>query len=192
MKKADTGMVARIGDWIGEKTGAYETGKSSYERVASSAAQEAAQVLAEMERDFVGKNLSESELAQLRTVSERLAKASGSKLKDVGWADAVLHTTGGKDIDVYRYAVRTTVGAAEGAYEGVAGIAEISMRAIATLATVPNPKVRAVVAEDLRTILSSLTLENAEKLLKALPAALEEFKKLPGDEQMEGAMKLVG
>ncbi len=40
-KAADTGIIEGIGDWIGEKTGAYETGKAAYARVVERAAQDA-------------------------------------------------------------------------------------------------------------------------------------------------------
>ena len=92
-----------------------------------------------------------------------------------------------------RYTIRATAGAAEGAYEGVAGIMEITGKAIGILtAYTLEPQARNIIENDISEILSQLTLENAKKLLTALPKALEEFQKLPADKQIEGAMKFIG
>ncbi|MDQ1343554.1 MAG: hypothetical protein QG650_273, partial [Patescibacteria group bacterium] len=113
-------------------------------------------------------------------------KTAGAKLEGVGWADAVLNTTGGKDIAPVKYAVRTVAGAAEGAYEGVAGIAEVSGKSLAILAAYSlEPQARSVIEEDLKELLSHVTWENVGKVLAALPGALEEFQKLPADKQLE-------
>lgn len=144
-----------------------------------------------------GANLSDAEKTRAEELLSRLEKVSGAKLEGVSWADAVTNAVGGRNSEIVRNVMkysglRTGISAAEGAYEGVAGIAEITGKAIAMLAAIPDPEVRAVVAEDLENVLSNLTVANAKKVLDAIPKALEEFKKLPIDKQMEGAAKFGG
>ncbi len=119
-KAADTGIIEGIGDWIGEKTGAYETGKAAYARVVERAAQDARKLHAELATEFARKDVAPSEAEKIASISKRLQKLSESELQNVGWADAAFNTVGGKEVAPVRYAVRTLAGAAEGAYEGVA------------------------------------------------------------------------
>ena len=55
-----------------------------------------------------------------------------------------------------------------------------------------EPQAREIIKEDVVKVLSALTLENAKKLLAALPEAFMAFQKLPADRQIEGAGKLIG
>lgn len=55
-----------------------------------------------------GKDLSDTEKSEVANLLVRLQKLSGSELKSVGWADAVMNTTGFKDITAYRYYARMT------------------------------------------------------------------------------------
>lgn len=119
-KASETGIIEGIGDWIGEKTKAYETGKDAYAKIVGQAAQEAEKLRGELAAEFARKDVAPSEAEKIASISERLRKISESRLKNVGWAEATFNTVGGKNVAPVRYAVRTLAGAAEGAYEGVA------------------------------------------------------------------------
>lgn len=197
-KKSETSIVAGIGDFVGEKTGAYSTGKEAYSGIVANAAASAKELHAKIRAEFGnGESLSNTEKTRVAELMVRLEKASGAKLEHVSWADAVTNSVGGDRSQTVRNAMkysgaRVAVSAVEGAYEGIAGIAEITGKALAMVATIPNPEARAVVAEELQKVFASLTVENAEKVVAAVPPAIEEFKKLPLDKQTEGAAKLVG
>jgi hypothetical protein len=191
-KKEATNVVAGMGDWIGEKTGAYSTGKEIYASIVARSVAQARELHAKLLTELKS-NPPESERAKIDELIARLEKASGAKLEGVGWADAVLNTSGGKDFAPVKYGVRATFGALEGGYDGIAGIAEISGKFLGILAAYSfEPRAREVIEEDVAKVLAALTLENAKKLLAALPKAFEAFQKLPADRQIEGAAKLIG
>ena len=191
-RQENTGVVGGIGDWIGEKTGAYSTGKEIYENQMKQIQERAKALHAQLLAEFNRKTLSPTEQANIDILVLKLEKMTGVKLEHISWADAVLTSTHITNAPM-RYAIRTTAGAAEGAYEGVTGIMEITGKAIGILtAYALEPQARDIIKNDISEIFSQLTLENAKKLLAALPKAFEEFQKLPGDKQIEGAMKFIG
>lgn len=90
-KKADTGTVAGIGDWIGEKTGSFETGKSIYQGAISNMASRADELRTKIEKDVSEKNFSETQLDEIAALLARLEKLSVSKLEKVSWGDATMN-----------------------------------------------------------------------------------------------------
>lgn len=102
-KKTDTGIVAGVGDWIGEKTGAYSTGKEAYSGAMSNLAATVKELHAKIRAEFPdAANLSETEKTRIAEVLARLQKASVAKLEGVSWADAVTNSAGGNDSKAVR------------------------------------------------------------------------------------------
>lgn len=106
-KASETGIIEGIGDWIGEKTKAYGTGKDAYAKIVGQAAQEAEKLRSELAAEFARKDVAPSEAEKIASISERLRKVSESRLQNVGWAEATFNTVGGKNVAPVRYAVRT-------------------------------------------------------------------------------------
>lgn len=89
--------------------------------------------------------------------------------------------------------VRTVTGGAEGAFDSVSGILEITGKVIGMAASYGfEPQTREIIESDLRDVFSKITFENAKKLYDAIPKAFDNFSKLPIEKQAEGAAKLIG
>ena len=89
--------------------------------------------------------------------------------------------------------VRTVTGAAEGAFDSVSGILELTGKAIAMASSYGfESETRGIIEADLRDVFSKITFENAKKLYRAIPKAFDDFSNLPFEKQSEGAAKLVG
>lgn len=84
-KQKETGVVAGIGDFIGEKTKLYETGKAIFEGSIEQSVKQAKELHAKILADFQGKKLSLSEKTKIDDIITRLEKISGSKLEHVSW-----------------------------------------------------------------------------------------------------------
>lgn len=113
--------MAGIGGFIGEKTGAYETGKAAYSRIVANAKEQAKELHSKILSDFPeGKELSENEKKRIAELLARLEKASGAKLEDVSWGKAVFNTAQidpNIESNIVTRSVRGAIGVAQGAVE---------------------------------------------------------------------------
>lgn len=140
-KQRETGVVAGVGDFIGEKTKLYETGSAISARNIEQSVGQAKKLHAKILADFQGKEISSSEKAKIDTLIIRLEKVSGAKLEHVSWGKAVFNTANIDDVhgDIgslknrAKIGARAAIGLAEGGYEGISGIMEITGKALGTL-----------------------------------------------------------
>lgn len=200
-KQRETGMVAGIDDFIGEKTKLYETGSVISARNIEQSVGQAKKLHAKILADFQRKNLSPSEKTKIDDIITRLEKISGSKLEHVSWWKAIFNSLNIEDTqwdleslkNRAKIGARAVIGLAEGGYEGITGIMEITGKAIGILGAYSfAPETRDIIKDDITNILTQLTLENAKKVVAMLPKVLDEFSKLPPEKQSEGASKLIG
>lgn len=208
-KKDNTGIVAGVGDWIGEKTGAFETGKSIYEQQIKQAQDRAKELHSQISIQFQWKNIPESEKAEVGKLIARLEKLAWAKLEEVSWWKAVFNTIGAGDIEWdagslknrTKIFAKTTIGFAEGAYDVVSSIAEITGKAIGITAAYVGSSVSEgkfdssvgkQITSDVKEIFSMLTIENAKIAIAKLPEALEKFANASPDIQAEGFGKFFG
>lgn len=195
-KKENTDMAGWIGDWIGEKTGAYETGKSIYEDQIKQTHARAKDLFTKISSDLQTWKIWEADKSKIQSIIAKLEKVLGAKLEEVSWWDAAMNDINKgllKWSKPVEYAVRGAYWAGEGAYDMVVWIAEITWKAMWIFgAFVIEPEARTIIKEDLNKVLSVITYENAKKVLALLPGALEKFSQLPPEKQVEWAAKFVG
>lgn len=208
-KKENTGIVAGVGDWIWEKTGAFETGKSIYEQQIKQAQDRAKELHSQIITQFQWKNIPETERIEVEKLITRLEKLAWAKLEEVSWWKAVFNTIGAGDIEWdtgslknrTKIFAKTTIGFAEGAYDVVSSIAEITGKAIGITAAYVGSSVSEgkfdssvgkQITSDVREIFSILTIENAKIAIAKLPEALEKFANASPDVQAEGFGKFFG
>ena len=127
----------------------------------------------------------------------------------MSWAKATFNSVGADDIqgdagsfvNRTKIFVKTTIGMAEGGYESVASILEITGKAMgictAYIASAVSEgkldsSVGKQISADVSQIFSLLTLENAKKAIALLPKALESFANATPDVQAEGFGKFFG
>ncbi len=203
-RKENTGIVGGIGDWVGEKTGAYSTGKEAYEEQIKQIQDRAKALHAQIINEFSEKTLSEDEKTSIQKLIQKLKIQTGARLEHVGWARAVSNSLDDNQnlpSDLGSKTFHMTLGAMEGGYESVAGIMEISGKAIGICtayigSAVSEGKFDASVGKqisaDVARIFSLLTLKNAQKAIALLPKALESFMNAKPDVQAEGFGKFFG
>lgn len=200
-KQRATGVVAGVGDFIGEKTELYETGSVISARNIEQSVGQVKKLHAKILADFQGKELSLSEKTKIDELVIRLEKVSRAKLEHVSWGTAVFNSASIDDIqgdtgslkNRAKIGVRAAIGLAEGGYEGISGIMEITGKALGILSAYSfAPATREIIKEDITNVLAQITLENAKKVVAMLPKVLDEFSKLPPEKQSEGASKLIG
>jgi hypothetical protein len=208
-RKENTGVIGGVGDWVGEKMGAYSTGKESYESQIQQAQDRAKTLHAQMIAEFSGKTISESEQKSIDVLVQKLEKSTGAKLEHVSWAKATFNSIGADDIqgdagslvNRMKIAAKTSISAVEGGVEGITGIVEMTGKAIgictAYIASAVSEgkfdsSVGKQISADVTQIFSLLTLENAKKALALLPKALESFASATPDVQAEGFGKFFG
>ncbi|MDD2916276.1 MAG: hypothetical protein PHH70_00320 [Candidatus Gracilibacteria bacterium] len=202
--QVNTGIVGGIGDWIGEKTKLYDTGRQIYEnQIKELQGRSKTLHLQIMAEHFETKNLSDSEKINIEHLLQKLEKISGAKLEHVSWGKVVFNSVGIDEIEGDAGSItnrmkifsRTVIGMAEGAVDAVSFIAEITGKAIGicsayTVSAVSEGKfdsaVEKEIAYDVSAIFELLTLENAKKALAMLPEALEKFGNLSPLEQADG------
>lgn len=195
-KKENTDMAGWMGDWIGEKTGAYETGKSIYEDQIKQVHSRAKDLFAKISSDLQTGKIWESDKSKIQSITTKLEKILGTRLEEVNWWDAAMNDINKgilKWSKPVEYVVRGAYWAGEGAYDMVAWISEISWKFLGILgAYTIEPGARTIIEEDFEKVWSVITYENAKKVLALLPGALEKFSQLPPEKQAEWAAKFVG
>jgi hypothetical protein len=188
-KKAETGMVAGIGDWIGEHTGAYETGKAAYVRTLQQAAGSASSLSEKIAREFGdGSGLPDAERMRVALLLVRLDVLSKSQLEDVSWTEAFMTSTGAKDSALGLYPIHRAMGMAEGAF----GVIESTGKTLGTAAAFFNPETHLAVMEDVNAFARNFDPANLKKVGSSIPAILAALWKLPLNKQVEGLSKFAG
>jgi hypothetical protein len=93
-RKENTGIVGGMGDWIGEKTGSFETGKAIYESQIQQAHERAKAIYTQLLTEFSGKTLSPTEQASINTLIQKLEQVTGTNLTEISWGKAVFNSAG--------------------------------------------------------------------------------------------------
>lgn len=193
MKKESTGIVGGIGDWIGEKTWAYETGKDIYERQIKQVQERSKAIHGQLIAEFNGKNISPNEQAQIDSLIARLGKTSGAKLNNVSWGTAVSNSLGDDpkiESGVGSKVFHGALGMAEGAF----GLVEWVLDLTIFLGKLFSPEYRAKISDQYDQLQAYLKKHGwvTNVAIEAFKNEVTRISSLPPDEMAGAIGKITG